>query len=197
MCVRVGVVRVRVAGREIPLIAEIETIGSRIGRRTAPNNAHFAQRSGKVLQQPGMLPFKEKRAYTLQRDFCVLEREKRVSKILGSHAFRAELEGILQGQLDGSRSPPKPSRALRSLQESVVPTSTVEAARRGPGGPAASSVIQINDLRGARSSRYVLHERQLRCKLASLCRLVDWFKWSQLVDNHVSVSLLSSRILPA
>ena len=29
MCVRVGVVRVRVAGREIPLIAEIETIGSR------------------------------------------------------------------------------------------------------------------------------------------------------------------------
>lgn len=137
-----------------------------------------------------MHPFKEKRAYTLQRDFCVLEREKRVTKILGSHAFRTELEGILQGQLDGSRSPPKPSHALSSLQENVAPASAVEAASRGPAGSAAaSSVIPINDLRGARSSRYVLPERQLRCKLASLCRLVDWFRWSQLVDNHVSVSL--------
>ena len=144
-----------------------------------------------VLLQPGMLPFKEKRAYTLQRDYCVLEREKRVTKILGSHAFREELEGILQGQLDGSRNPPKLSRTLNNLQEHVAPASAVETARRGPEAPAgASSVIPINDLRGARSSRYVLHERQLRCKLASLCRLVDWFKWSQLVDNHVSVSSL-------
>ena len=138
-----------------------------------------------------MIPFKEKRAYTLQRDFCVLEREKRVSKILGSHAFRTELEGILRGQLDGSRSPPKPSRALSSLQENVALAAGSQTARiggAGGGSSAASSVIPINDLRGARSSRYVLSERQLRCKLASLCRLVDWFRWSHLVDNHVSVS---------
>ena len=140
-----------------------------------------------------MFPFKEKRAFGLQRDFNVLAREKRVTKILGSHAFRTELEGILQGQLDGSRSPPKPSRALSSLQENVAPAAAMEAARRaagsgGGGGSAISSVIPINDLRGARSSRYILSERQLRCKLASLCRLVDWFRWSQLLDNHVSVS---------
>lgn len=141
-----------------------------------------------------ILPFKEKRAYTLQRDYRVLEREKRVTRILGNHAFRSELEGILQGQLDGSRGRPKLSQALRDLQENVVPAAALEAAhgRRSAGGPgvaAGSSIIPVNDLRGARSSRYVLFERQLRCKLASLCRLVDWFKWSQLLDNHISVSL--------
>ena len=135
-----------------------------------------------------MFAVKEKRAYGLQRDFRVLEREQRVTKILGSHAFRAELEGILQGQLEGS---PK-SRALRSLQDNVVPAAAVEAAhRRASAGLTAggSPVLPINDLRGVRSSRYALAERQLRCKLASLCRLVDWFGWSQLVQNHVSVSL--------
>ena len=141
-----------------------------------------------------MLGLKEKRPYGLLRDFRVLEREQRVTKILGSHAFRAELEGILQSQLDGSRSPPKLSRALSNLQENVVPASRVEAARRtavtGPSssGSSGAVLLPINDLRGVRSSRYALAERQLRCKLASLCRLVDWFQWSQLVRNHVSVS---------
>ena len=98
----------------------------------------------------------------------------------------------LQGQLEGSRSPPK-LRALRNLQDNVVPAAAVEAAHRQTsaglsGGGSGSSVLPINDLRGVRASRYVLSERLLRCKLASLCRLVDWFGWSQLVYNHVSVS---------
>lgn len=137
-----------------------------------------------------MFALKEKRPYSLQRDFRLLEREQRVTKILGSHAFRTELEGILQGQLDGSRSPPK-LRAIGRLQDNVMPATAVEAAHRGGGSAGlsgVSSVLPINDLRGARASRYILSERQLRCKLASLCRLVDWFGWSQLVENHVSVS---------
>ena len=142
-----------------------------------------------------MLASKETRSYGLQRDIRVLEREQRVTKVLGSHAFRAELEGILQGQLDGSRSPPK-LRALRNLQDNVMPAAAVEAAHRQTsaglsGGRGESGVLPINDLRGVRASRYVLSERQLRCKLASLCRLVDWFGWSQLVYNHVSVSGLA------
>lgn len=138
-----------------------------------------------------MFALKEKRPYGLQRDFRLLEREQRVTKILGSHAFRAELEGILQGQLDSSRSPPK-LRAIGRLQDNVIPATAVEAAHRGGvaglSGPGGQSVLPVNDLRGARASRYILSERQLRCKLASLCRLVDWFGWSQLVQNHVSVS---------
>ena len=140
-----------------------------------------------------MLALKETGSYVLQRDFRVLEREQRVTKVLSSHAFRAELEGILQGQLEGSRSPPK-LRALRNLQDNVMPAAAVEAAHRQTtsagwsGGRGGSSVLPINDLRGVRASRYALSERQLRCKLASLCRLVDWFGWSKLVHNHVSVS---------
>lgn len=148
-----------------------------------------------------MFALKEKRPYSLQRDFRLLEREQRVTKILGSHAFRTELEGILQGRLDGSRSPPK-LRAINRLQDNVIPATAVEAAHRGGGsaglsGLGGSSVLPINDLRGARASRYILSERQLRCKLASLCRLVDWFGWSQLVQNHVSVSavLLEYKLL--
>ena len=140
-----------------------------------------------------MFSAKEKRPYGLRRDFRVLEREKRVTKILGSHAFRAELEGILQGQLDGSRSPPKLSTALTNLQDNVLPAAAVEAAHRqattAMSGGSSSVILPINDLRGVRASRYLLAERQLRCKLASLCRLVDWFGWSQLVHNHVSVSI--------
>ena len=144
-----------------------------------------------VCLAANMLATKEKRVYGLQRDFQVLEREKRVTKILASHAFRSELEGILQGQLEGSRGPPKTSHALSSLQDNVAPAAAVEAAHMhaaAAGVSGTSGILPINDLRGARSSRYVLSERRLRCKLASLCRLVDWFKWSPLVNNHLSVS---------
>ena len=129
-----------------------------------------------------------KRSYSLRRDFHVLEREQRVTKILGSDAFRAELEDILQSQLEGTRSPPK-TRALHALQENVAPAVPGMAAAGRHAGAIHAAVLPINDLRGALSSRYAPTERQLRCKLASLCRLVDWFQWSQLVQNHVSVSM--------
>lgn len=137
---------------------------------------------------------RSKRPYGIQRDFRVLEREQRVTKVLGSDAFRAELEDILQSQLEGTRSPPK-SRALHSLHANVAPAAAVEAAHRHASSlqGSASAVLPINDLRGVLSSRYTLAERQLRCKLASLCRLVDWFGWSQLVHNHVSVSVPQLR----
>ena len=129
-----------------------------------------------------------KRPYSLQRDFNVLAREQRVTKILGSDAFRAELEDILQSQLEGTWSPPK-TRALHALQEGVAPAVPGVATAGRHAGMLHAAVLPINDLRGALASRYTLTERQLRCKLASLCRLVDWFQWSQLVQNHVSVSM--------
>lgn len=132
---------------------------------------------------------KEKRPYTLQRDFKVLEREKRVTKILASHAFRAELEGILQGQLEGPRGPPKTSHALQDNLAAAAATEAGHMHAAAASVAGARAVLPINDLRGARSSCYVLSERRLRCKLASLCRLVDWFKWSPLVNNHLSVSI--------
>lgn len=49
-------------------------------------------------------------------------------------------------------------------------------------------IIPINDLRGAAASKYTVAERDQRCKLASVYRLVQMFGWSQLIYNHITVS---------
>ena len=135
---------------------------------------------------------KGRRSYVLQRDFRVLEREQRVTKILNSGAFRSELEGIMKGQIDGSRRPPKLSKAIQRLQENVVEAT---ASRHGQGTASlqvtvpAQPVLPIDDLRGVNASKYTLAERHLRCKLAAVYRLVDMFGWSQLIHNHITVSI--------
>ena len=133
----------------------------------------------------------------------MLETQQLVSRTLQNQAYRAELEGILQNQLKepGPRKAKTLPQKLQTLQENVVPAAAVEAAHRHHAslatGSMATTVTPINDLRGTRASRYTLAERQLRCKLASLCRLVDWFGWSQLTHNHVSVSAACTSIIIA
>ena len=132
-------------------------------------------------------------AYTLERDFKYLEREQKVTNVLNSGAFRAELEGILQGQLDGSRKPRRTRPdALQRLQENIVPASQFGGGSRqnttGGGGGGGELVIPINDLRGTSASKYTLAERQTRCKLAAVYRLADLFGWAQLIHNHITVS---------
>lgn len=143
-------------------------------------------------------PFKKDRhPYRLQREFQFLEREQKVTKILSSGAFRSELENILQGHIDGSRRPPKLSKAIQQLQENVVPASRIESSSRtsprygaviGRTYAAIQGVIPINDLRGASASKYTVAARQQRCKLVALYRLVDMFGWAQLIDNLITVS---------
>ena len=135
---------------------------------------------------------KGRRSYVLQRDFRVLEREQRVTRILNSGAFRSELEGIMKSQIDGSRRPPKLSKAIQRLQENVVEAT---ASRHGQSTASlqvtvpAQPVLPIDDLRGVNASKYTLAERHLRCKLAAVYRLVDMFGWSQLIHNHITVSI--------
>ncbi|KAL4623103.1 alpha-adducin-like isoform X2 [Arapaima gigas] len=47
-------------------------------------------------------------------------------------------------------------------------------------------VIPVNDLRGSVSVAYEKSEKLLRCKLAALYRLADFFSWSQLIYNHLT-----------
>jgi hypothetical protein len=134
-------------------------------------------------------------SYVLQRDFKVLEREQKVTTLLGSEAFRSELENILRGQLEGTGEPKKtrpqspeaisPGRlemGHKSRHPSTVATSVMG------GGVGGEPVIPINDLRGTAASKYTVAERDQRCKLASVYRLVHMFGWSQLIYNHISVS---------
>lgn len=126
--------------------------------------------------------------YGLQRDYKVLEREKKVTAVLENHDFRTELEKILQGQLEGRERPtthPPPDQWQVDLHQ--------KALNQGPrqpgavGGTMAPPVIPINDLAGILSSKYTTAEREMRCKLAALYRLVDMFGWTQLIHNHITV----------
>ncbi|CAL1543577.1 unnamed protein product [Lymnaea stagnalis] len=56
----------------------------------------------------------------------------------------------------------------------------------------ASSITPINDLKGHKGGNYAEGEQLLRCKLASLYRLVDLCGWTHGVFNHISVRVDSS-----
>ena len=48
-------------------------------------------------------------------------------------------------------------------------------------------VLPVNDIRGIDSRSYVKNERYLRCKLASLHRVIDLYGWNHgTCYNHVS-----------
>ena len=60
-----------------------------------------------------------------------------------------------------------------------------------PGGlqSMVGMVTPVNDLRGSDSIAYDKGEKLLRCKLAAFYRLADLFGWSQLIYNHITVSI--------
>ena len=58
---------------------------------------------------------------------------------------------------------------------------------------ASRCAIPINDIKGCDFPGYVKGERIIRCKLASLYRLVDIFGWSQAIYNHITVLFVIFR----
>uniref|UniRef100_A0A8C9PVV9 Uncharacterized protein n=1 Tax=Spermophilus dauricus TaxID=99837 RepID=A0A8C9PVV9_SPEDA len=54
-------------------------------------------------------------------------------------------------------------------------------------------VTPVNDLRGSDSIAYDKGEKLMRCKLAAFYRLADLFGWSQLIYNHITVSVTRGR----
>ena len=134
----------------------------------------------------------KKKSYVLQRDFKVLEREQKVTTLLGKEAFRSELENILRGQLEGTGEPkrtkPQSPGAVSPGRADLGHKSRLPAAAMMVGGAGGEPVIPINDLRGTDASKYTVAEREMRCKLASVYRLVHMFGWSQLIYNHITVS---------
>ena len=131
-----------------------------------------------------------------RRDFGLelLKKRQKVTTILGNDKFRAELEDILKTRLGGDRKPRKAIKFHDIDERQFDATSTLENVPRHRslyGGVAmGNNIIPINDLRGVNASKYSIAERQLRCKLASLYRLVDWLGWSHAIYNHITVSTL-------
>ncbi|XP_072527636.1 adducin 3 (gamma) a isoform X4 [Salminus brasiliensis] len=119
----------------------------------------------------------------LRQDFHMMEQKKRVTQILQSPAFKDELEGLIQEQMNKGNNPAG-LLALRQIADFFM-ASSVAGFSTSP--LSLGMVTPINDLFGAESSNLVKGEKQTRCKLASLYRLVDLFSWAHFANSYVTV----------
>ncbi|GCB79316.1 hypothetical protein scyTo_0020195, partial [Scyliorhinus torazame] len=121
-------------------------------------------------------------APTLRQDFNLMEQKKRVTVILQSPAFRDELESLIQEQMKKGND----SSNLWALRQIVdFMTSAPLALPTSP--PGVSMVTPINDFRATESLAFVKGERLMRCKVASIYRLLDLFGWAQITNTYITV----------
>ncbi|TKS85732.1 Gamma-adducin Adducin-like protein 70 [Collichthys lucidus] len=123
----------------------------------------------------------------LRQDFNMMEQKKRVTQILQSPVFKDELEGLIQDQMTKGNNPTG-LLALRQIADLVM-ASTV-----GGVGPLTSPislgmVTPVNDLFGIESPSFAKGEKQSRCRLASLYRLVDLFSWARFTSSYITVKV--------
>nr|XP_061794407.1 gamma-adducin-like [Nerophis lumbriciformis] len=121
----------------------------------------------------------------LRQDFNMMEQKKRVTHILQSPVFKDELEGLIQDQMTKGNNPTG-LLALRQIADLIM-ASTV-----GGAGPLTSPislgmVSPINDLYAVESPSFSKGEKQSRCKLAGLYRLIDLFSWARFTSSYITV----------
>ena len=123
----------------------------------------------------------------VKEDMRQMESRQRVSSILNSQAFREELESIIADQL---KHGPHPSSliALQQISELLLPNANSRWQQISAMGKGGNVLIPVNDIRGIDTLNYAKGERLLRCKLASLYRIMDLYGWSSGISNHISVS---------
>ncbi|XP_022237807.1 protein hu-li tai shao-like isoform X2 [Limulus polyphemus] len=117
----------------------------------------------------------------IEQDMKEMERRKRVETIMNSQMFREELERIIESRMnDGSGT--NSLTALKQVSDLLLPP----ASRISSALHTARCLLPINDIRGVDSLRYAKGEKILRCKLASVYRLVDLYGWSDSIYNHIT-----------
>jgi adducin len=132
------------------------------------------------------------RSPAVEADLKDMDKRKRVSSILNSEAFRKELELVIDYQL--SHGPhPASVMALQHLADMLLPSRF--SSGPNPSSKGASNITPISDLRGVDASGYSKGERFLRCKLASIFRLVSQNSWSENVLNHISARVTPPNVL--
>lgn len=120
----------------------------------------------------------------IEQDIKEMSRRKRVEMIMNSQLFREELERIIEGQFCTETSPLAGISALHQVTELLHTGGfTSSTLKTGP------AIIPINDIRGVDSLKYDKSEKLLRCKVASVYRLIDILGWSQNIYNHISARL--------
>lgn len=110
-----------------------------------------------------------------------MERRKRVEAIMNSKIFREELEKIIESQM--REGGPGTGTLLQQISEMMgASTSWRGSIFRG-----GSCLIPINDIRGVDTIAYAKGEKNMRCKLAALYRIIDLYGYSQNIYNHITL----------
>ncbi|XP_050398354.1 alpha-adducin isoform X3 [Patella vulgata] len=125
-----------------------------------------------------------RRPAEVKEDLKQMDSRSRVKVVLDSDAFREELERIVEEQI---LTGPHPASliALQQISELLLPGGKLGGGS-GSRGFAKGPIIPINDIRGVESMGYSKPEKVLRCKLASLYRLIDMHGWTSGIYNHIS-----------
>ncbi|XP_076364026.1 protein hu-li tai shao-like isoform X6 [Tachypleus tridentatus] len=118
----------------------------------------------------------------IEQDMKEMERRKRVETIMNSQMFREELERIIDSQMS-ERYSSSSLAALQQVSDLLLP----HASRTSSALRTSRCLLPINDIRGVDGLRYAKGEKILRCKLASVYRLVDLYGWSDSIYNHITV----------
>lgn len=117
---------------------------------------------------------KNTRPVDIEADVKEMERRKRVEAIMNSKLFREELERVVGDSLRDSGAD-----GISALLSDVM---NIKSGSQATG----QCVVPINDIRGIDAMAYAKGEKQLRCKLASVYRLIDLYGWTQGIYNHVT-----------
>ncbi|KTG03126.1 hypothetical protein cypCar_00026919 [Cyprinus carpio] len=110
--------------------------------------------------------------------------KKRVSSLLQSPSFREELDVLIQEQMNKGGS----SSNLWALRQIADYMATHGSPASLPVSQSTVSMVTpINDLHGWDPGSMVKGERLMRCKLASVHRLLDLFGWTQLPSTCLTM----------
>uniref|UniRef100_A0A6Q2X2W8 Class II aldolase/adducin N-terminal domain-containing protein n=1 Tax=Esox lucius TaxID=8010 RepID=A0A6Q2X2W8_ESOLU len=106
------------------------------------------------------------------------------------NSFREELDVLIQEQMKKGGSSSN-LWALRQLADYMASHGSAAALTASPSNTGMMMVTPINDLHGLEPSGMVKGERLMRCKLASVHRLLDLYGWAQL--SHTCLTLRVSK----
>lgn len=118
----------------------------------------------------------------IDADMREMDRRKRVLEMMSSKTFMAELERILEAHRDGGGS-------VGLLQQISDMMGAQSGSFNSNVFKNSNCVVPINDIRGGDVTGYLPGEKQLRCKLASIFRLLDLYGWTQGVSGQISARL--------
>ena len=110
---------------------------------------------------------------------------QRVEAIMSSKLFKEELERVVS---DIQRE--SGAEGITNLLSEMSATGAGGGVSvMSSGGGFRACTLPINDIRGLEGMSYTKQEKSLRCKLASVYRLIDLFGWTQNIYNHVTVRI--------